>query len=136
MIIRDFKPEDLKTIKAIEPFMENPEGWEKVINNSIAFTAEEDGRPIACGGVVVGEEAMMWARTNGKATIKVYRALKEGLRILIDELGDMEYIAFILDGFDIGRRFAERFGFKKTNTTIEHDNHVYHRYRLWPERCY
>jgi len=130
MILRDFRPEDLRDVKAIEPFMANPQGWEEVVENSIAITAEVNGKPIACGGVVVGKEAVFWARSSGKCKTKVYRGLKEGLRILTESLGDMVYSAIILDGFKMGDRLARRLGFRKTGTTIEHDNHIYHRYVL------
>jgi hypothetical protein len=131
MRLRDFKPEDLVTIKAIEPFAENPQGWEEVIENSIAITAEVNGEPIACGGVVVGKEAVFWARSSGKCKTKIYRGLKEGLRILTESLGDMVYSAIIADEFEMGDRLARRLGFRKTDMVIEYHNHTYHRYRLW-----
>ncbi len=131
MIIRNFRPSDLDDIRAMEPYMEVVEGWEEVVEHSITLTAEHKGVPIACGGVVVGERAMFWARTDGTHKFKVFRGLKEGLRILVKALGDMEYYALILDGFTKGRMLAERLGFERTDTTVEHDNHIYHRYKLW-----
>ena len=131
MILRDFHPDDLEHIKAMEPFMENPEGWEGVAERSIAITAEVDGEPVACGGVVVGKEGVFWARSSGKHKTKVYRGIKEGLRILVESLGDMVYSAIILDGFDAGDKLARRLGFRKTDMTVEYKDHLYHRYVLW-----
>ena len=130
MIVRDFELKDLETIKAIEPFMDLPPNWESVKDSIIGITAIENGKPIGCGGVVVGEEGVFWARLDGTISSDGYRALVEGVKILTDSLGDMVYSTLVLEGFRKGRRLVEKLGFRKTDTTVEHDNHIYHRYVL------
>lgn len=132
MKLRNFKPSDLDDIRAMEPFMEMVEDWEEVASHAITYTVEDKGVPIACGGVIVGESAIFWVRTNGTKPVALFRGMRFAIKSLVNALGDMDYGAFVLEGFTKGKRLAEVLGFRKTDTTVEHDNHIYHRYELWP----
>lgn len=127
---RDFQISDLNSIEPIEPYMEIVEDWDKVKDNAIGITAVEDGVPIACGGVIVGEEARFWVRSSGAKPFALFRIIQEAKSILMDSLGDMVYSALILSGFGRGEKLARILGFRKTDKTVEYNNKTYYRYVL------
>lgn len=130
MIIRILEPNDIDAISAIEPFAESTDGWRDVIDEDLSYTLEENGKPIACGGVVIGKEAMFWMRSDGTHLTKMMRAAKAIVKILTEAIGDMVYSTLVLDGFVNGEKFVERLGFNKTGSSVNNNDRIYNRYTL------
>ena len=130
MIIRQLQSDDISIIETIEPFAEATDGWQDVIDKDLSYTLEQDGKPIACGGVIVGKEAMFWMRSDGTHIVKMMRAAKAVVQILTEVLGNMVYSTLVLEGFDKGDKFIRRLGFRKTDISINNNDRIYNRYEL------
>jgi hypothetical protein len=114
MILREYRQGDIKALgRYAEPHTADLEAR---VSADPAWTLEDDGSPVACGGVVtlipgVGE---IWLVVSPLMTVRplsLCRALRAKKReLLSDKYGYRRLQAIIWCGFELGCRLATRYG--------------------------
>lgn len=131
MTLREYKEGDYETIRdAVEPFMPSrPGAFGLHIDSRLAVSAEDKGRVIACGGLLLGDEDLVWLKvSNGcKVPISLFRAIKEIFEIMKRTSGRAVY-CYILYDFGTGRRLAKLLGLRFTGSQATHAGRAYLKY--------
>lgn len=136
--LREYEVEDWGKIgDAVEPFMfhEPLNDFNKVVQRGIAVTAVEDGNIMACGGVayISHQEGIVWVKVSKKCLRQSFRwarTIRETFRIMIESLGSMTIITYILTDFCKGEKLARLIGMKKTDKTYKFNNNIYNKYMV------
>jgi len=131
MHLAEFKDEDWFRIEdAVEPF--SADGPIDMIGQGVSVTATEDGKVMACGGIILhGDEGAVWVRVSSKCKEKSYRwarNFKETFRIMLESVGDIKVCTYILSDFCEGERLAKLIGLEKTDESRERDGRIYYKY--------
>ena len=103
-------------------------------NSGVHLTVTHKRRILACGGIIItgDDEGCVWMRLTKelcKNKIELIRMLKEGLKIVEESFGLSKLRACVKDSFPTGQRFAEHFGFHRTDETFESAGTTYRVYR-------
>ena len=129
--LREYKAEDWSEINdALEPFM--PTAL-KVNEQGLVITAIEDGRIMACGGVVYTNSAkgVVWVKVSKKCLrepLRWARTIRETFRLMKDSVGDLRISTYILADFCKGEKLARLIGLKRTDETEEYKGNIYNKY--------
>lgn len=136
--LKEYEAEDWTKIDdAVEPFMivEPLEDFNKVAQRGLAITAVEDGNVMACGGVayINSKEGMVWVKVSKRCLEQSFRwarTIRETFGIMIESLGSMKIVTYVLTDFCKGEKLARLIGMKKTDKTYEHNGNMYNKYMV------
>ena len=118
----DLVPFEVKHLAAIpraEPVVSpEPNGAAAVAAASHAYTLLEDGRPVACGGLLRVDEtrAIAWAwigHPGPRALLRTFRAMKAGL----EHMRYPQVDAIVVDDWLPGQRWLRLLGFSLRGQT-------------------
>ena len=128
----EFKKEDWwKITDVVEPFpIDVPLD---ILFRGISMTALDDGRIMACGGIVLMSETegTIWCKVSKKCLENSFswaRTMKEAFGLMIDNVGDVKISTYILQGFCRGEKLARLIGLRKSDETEIHNGNTYHKY--------
>ncbi len=131
--LRKYEADDWAKIDdAIEPFM--PVTLKDKLNErGLVITAIEDGRTMACGGIVYanGDEGVVWVKVSRKCLRKPLRwarTIREAFGLMKESVGDLRIVTYILENFCKGEKLARLIGMKRTNETEEYNGNTYNKY--------
>ena len=135
MNLRLYQKGDFDAITDCTEPIGRPTDENLILEYSVSLTVEDDGVPVACGGVIYDTETdgIVWLRlSNNMAhkTISLVRLLRNGLAILVDSFGFDRITARVKEDFGEGHRFARRFGFTPTKETFKIFSDTYRIYEL------
>ena len=132
ILFKEFEIEDWWQIDdPIEPFaIEKPLD---ILSKGICMTATEDGKVMACGGIVLTTDidGLVWCKVSKKCLTKSLRwarTMKEAFNLMMNSVGDFNISTYILDGFCKGDKLARLIGLKKTNETESNNGNTYYKY--------
>jgi hypothetical protein len=131
--IRMYQQGDHQKIKdSTEPFVETF-NVEPDLSCGVCLTATRDGKPVACGGILMtsDDEGEVWLKLGGIPDTTLFRILKKGYEIVEESFDLHRLTARVKEGWDVGERFVQRFGFTGTNETTQLMNHTYRIYEKW-----
>ena len=99
------------------------------------MTAIEDGKVMACGGIVLESETegTIWCKVSKKCLGKSFswaRTMREAFSLMMDTLGELKISTYILGGFCKGEKLARLIGLKKSNETETHNGNTYYKYTV------
>lgn len=102
-------------------------------NSGVHLTLTHKKKILACGGIIITneDEGCVWLRLTQdicKNKIDLIRMLKAGQKIIEESFGLKKLCAYVKDSFPVGRRFAEHFGFHRTDETFESAGHTFRVY--------
>ena len=134
--LKEYKTEDWSKINdAVEPFMFHNNEFNQMAKRGVAVTAIEDGNVMVCGGValVSEDEGIVWVKVSRKCLnkpIKYARGIKEVFKYMMDSLGSMTIVTYILENFCKGERVAKLIGMKKVDKTYKFRGQVYNKFMV------
>lgn len=135
MIFRPFKPEDYEAISESVRMYSGKidKNFFEIIKNGVNTTIEDNGKVLACGGVVQIKDnvAEAWIKVSKDAVgTGVFRLIRDGFSILIESIkyDGLVIQAMILSNFAKGARLAKALGFYKTVDSVEINGERYDRY--------
>lgn len=135
--LREYDVEDWSRIDdAVEPFLFHElDEFHKVLQRSIAVTASEDGIVMACGGIayINNKEGIVWIKVSKKCLRQSYRwarTIRETFKIMMDSIGSITVITYILKGFYKGEKLARLIGMEKADKTYEFNDNTYNKYMV------
>ena len=135
IILRDFEIKDWSDIDdAVEPMMPlvpTESFLEMARSRGISVTAVEDGKVMACGGIMYinNDEGMVWTKISKKCLGRSFRwarIIKETFQIMMDSVGDVQISTYILDNFCKGEKVARLIGLKLTEEAHVYNGNTYH----------
>lgn len=135
MIMRLYKDSDWSEIKdAVEPFSPLLPNL-KVGKRSVAVTAIEDNKIMACGGItfISDTEGLIWIKVSKKcrkAAYKWARTIRETYTAMMDSIGDIEISTYIVKDFCKGDKLARMIGLKRTGESQEYKGNIYYKYSV------
>jgi len=132
ILFHEFKLSDWWEIEdAIEPFAADKPI--KELTRGVSMTAREDGKVMACGGIIFENdtEGTVWCKVSKKCLVKSFswaRTIKEAFSLMIKVSGDMDIKTYILEGFCKGDKLARLIGLKKSSESEIFNGNTYYKY--------
>lgn len=115
----EFEPEHVKEIDPTTPLLACAEFYK---NAGPAYTALQNGQPIAAAGLVIsGNEALAWGCISQAARNRPFFLHRTVVNLLALEFSRYQItLARVLvdESFEVGRKWVERMGFKETNKMV------------------
>ncbi len=116
----DIVPFEFKHLADIDPPVMDAEQLERFTREYVipgtAFSGVEAGRVLGCAGIVIrGSAGVAWAVLSDslrKRPMVLHRAVKRGMRKIIEENGLKRLEASCIEGFESAARWLERLGFE------------------------
>lgn len=136
VILKEYKTEDWSKIDdAVEPFMFHNEEFNQIVKRGIAVTATEDGNVMVCGGIALTseDEGIVWVKVSKKCLsqpIRYARGIRETFRLMMESLGSMKIVTYIVEDFCKGEKLARMIGMKKVGETYQFNNKMYNKYSV------
>ena len=128
--ILPFAPEHLGWLEPPVPAPADSAVWSLGPN----FTLFLDGRPVACGGVVVrGDHGILWSHLSDEIRrhpMILHRRVRRGIADLSRKHGLRSLEASARSDFPVAKHWLRRLGFEEMND-VTIDGHSYTRFLKW-----
>lgn len=137
--LKEYETEDWVNIDdAIEPFtpMTPPDGFlEMTRKNGVAVTGIENGKTMACGGIVcVGnDEGIIWVKASKKCLNQPFKwgkSMFDIFKVISETLHPITITAYIVEGFRRSERMARMVGMKKIGVPYDMNGKKYNKYAV------
>lgn len=131
--MRLYKDSDWLEIKdAVEPFSPLLPNLQ-VGKRSVAVTAIEDDKIMACGGItfISDTEGLIWVKVSKECRKAAYmwaRTARETYTAMVDSIGEIKISTYIVKDFCKGDKLARMIGLKKTGESQEYKGNIYYKY--------
>ena len=135
MIMRLYKDSDWSEIKdAVEPFSPLLPNLQ-VGKRSVAVTAIEDNKIMACGGItfISDTEGLIWVKVSKKCRKAAYRwarTIRETYTAMVDSIGEIKISTWIVKDFCKGYKLARMIGLKRTSESQKYKGNIYYKYSV------